>query len=239
MRSHSVTCHPAEVTFPPLPQPILSLAILSQFWAYQDKKYSKHAHTLSLCWLLFKVVKILHCLFWLCFWAFSLLLLIPRHHACASPPCGQKTWQWLLCTSWKSLLFSTVLQASVSRTVNNSRHAQNVIGRARWRWIIGYYVIDLHFFGEYHCLLYWQKGMSHTWVNAWATTGQPRCRYGLVSFSSSVDACYDGGNGGKSCSYYAAPWFCYYRGGHRCHRESDAGAMSAHAAWIEGPGTKF
>jgi len=22
MRSHSVTCHPAEVTFPPLPQPV-------------------------------------------------------------------------------------------------------------------------------------------------------------------------------------------------------------------------
>ena len=64
-------------------------------------------------------------------------------------------------------------------------------------------------------------------VSAWATTGQPRCRYGLVSFSSSVDACYDGGNGRKCCSYYAAPWFCYYRGGHRCHRESDAGAMSA------------
>jgi len=25
MRSHSVTCHPAEVTFPPLPQPKLVL----------------------------------------------------------------------------------------------------------------------------------------------------------------------------------------------------------------------
>ena len=30
MRSHSVTCHPAEVTFPPLPQPklVLDLATL-------------------------------------------------------------------------------------------------------------------------------------------------------------------------------------------------------------------
>ena len=29
MRSHTVTCHPAEVTFPPLPQPkvVLDLAI--------------------------------------------------------------------------------------------------------------------------------------------------------------------------------------------------------------------
>ena len=67
--------------------------------------------------------------------------------------------------------------------------------------------------------------------SAWATTGQPRCRYGLVSsFSSSADACYDGGNGGKSCGYYVAPRFCYYRGGHRCHRVSDARAMSAHKA---------
>jgi len=50
MRSHSVTCHPAEVTFPPLPQPKLVLDLATPegckaeltcmcFWQIDDDDY--------------------------------------------------------------------------------------------------------------------------------------------------------------------------------------------------------
>jgi len=54
MRSHSVTCHPAEVTFPPLPQPKLVLDLATPegcnaelTWVvviYKDSVPAKYGH---------------------------------------------------------------------------------------------------------------------------------------------------------------------------------------------------
>jgi len=41
MRSHSVTCHPAEVTFPPLPQPKLVLDLATPEGCKAELTWSK------------------------------------------------------------------------------------------------------------------------------------------------------------------------------------------------------
>jgi len=43
MRSHSVTCHPAEVTFPPLPQPKLVLDLATPEGCKAELTWPSHS----------------------------------------------------------------------------------------------------------------------------------------------------------------------------------------------------
>ena len=49
MRSHSVTCHPAEVTFPPLPQPKLILDLATPEGCKAELTWDSIVHLLCVC----------------------------------------------------------------------------------------------------------------------------------------------------------------------------------------------
>ena len=51
MESHSVTCHSAEVTFPPLPQPKLVLDLVAQEGCLSDCYKLASIHQSSKCWV--------------------------------------------------------------------------------------------------------------------------------------------------------------------------------------------
>jgi len=47
--SHSVTCHPAEVTFPPLPQPKLVLDLATTEGCKAELTWDAYAYLVDLC----------------------------------------------------------------------------------------------------------------------------------------------------------------------------------------------